>query len=69
MFLFVFLDKSSLKQHKETQAERAEEWKQHLTDLKLKLDEEQNNHHDLLMLPHLDVYNNLPHKVMAFLSW
>ncbi|KAK8397623.1 hypothetical protein O3P69_004422 [Scylla paramamosain] len=66
---FTIPDKSALKEHKETQAERAEEWKQHLADLQLKLEEEQNHHHDLLILPHLDVYNNLPYKVMAYLSW
>ncbi|KAG0709116.1 UDP-GalNAc:beta-1,3-N-acetylgalactosaminyltransferase 2 [Chionoecetes opilio] len=66
---FAIADKGSLMGHEEHRVRRAEEWRQHLANLQLKVEEEGRRHQDLLKLPHLDVYTNLPHKVMSFLSW
>nr|XP_045600115.1 UDP-GalNAc:beta-1,3-N-acetylgalactosaminyltransferase 2-like isoform X2 [Procambarus clarkii] len=66
---FHVADKNILMVHKKGQQMRAKKWKNHLYSLQKKIEEEKERNNDMLMLPLMDIYSNLPHKVRGFLNW
>ncbi|XP_069191109.1 UDP-GalNAc:beta-1,3-N-acetylgalactosaminyltransferase 2 isoform X2 [Procambarus clarkii] len=63
------INKNILMVHKKGQQMRAKKWKNHLYSLQKKIEEEKERNNDMLMLPLMDIYSNLPHKVRGFLNW
>lgn len=68
-FFFYSPDVEALQVQVNKEAVRAEEWNTHLVDMQAKIEEEEKEHNDMLILPLVDTYSHLPQKVMAFLDW
>lgn len=65
----MFPDLDYLKAHNGNKTLRAIEWSAYTRELDKKLLLESKTHGDLLLLNMVDVYHNLPQKILLFLNW
>ncbi|XP_042901907.1 UDP-GalNAc:beta-1,3-N-acetylgalactosaminyltransferase 2 isoform X2 [Parasteatoda tepidariorum] len=66
---FIVNEKESLKKIYNEEITETEKWQLHLKKEEEKINSERNQYGDLLIVDDIDIYRNLPNKVLQFFKW
>uniref|UniRef100_A0A1B6GAZ9 Hexosyltransferase n=1 Tax=Cuerna arida TaxID=1464854 RepID=A0A1B6GAZ9_9HEMI len=68
-FAFTIRDLDQLRSHEDRKHQRADEWSLYTRQVYKQLQQEVVQYNDILLLDMVDVYRNLPQKVLLFIEW